>query len=138
MEKSHVLSKERRLFIHLVSEVIFSFGNHKTLIVENVENNPSEFGVSKTYFCRETEEKKFSEQNQKLIKDDDIRREVQLKNEPRAHPKSKMSLDERGKEELRRLCEVENFQSMDMKLGSKLRERKKFESRAGNLIRIFD
>ena len=54
------------------------------------------------------------------------------------HPKSKMSLAERGKEESRNLCEVEKFQSMDRKLGSKLRERKKFESRGGKLIRIFD
>ena len=73
-----------------------------------------------------------------MIKDDDIRKEVELKNEPRAHPKSKTSLDERGKEESRNLCEVEKFQSMDMKLGSKLRERKKSESRAGKLKRIFD
>ena len=39
---------------------------------------------------------------------------------------------------MRNLCEVEMYQSMDMKLRSKLRERKKFESRAGKLIRIFD
>ena len=103
-----------------------------------MEKNSSEFRVSKTYFCRETEEKIFSEQNEILITDDDIRKKVELKNEPRAHPKSKTSLDERDKEESRNLCEVEKFQSMDMKLCSKLRERKKFESRAGKLIRIFD
>ena len=103
-----------------------------------MENNSSEFRVSKTYFCRETEEKNFSEQNENLMKDDDIRKEVELKIEPRAHPKSKTSLDEQDKEESRDLCEVEKFQSMDMKLGSKLRKRKKFESRAGKLIRIFD
>ena len=73
-----------------------------------------------------------------MINDDNIRKEVKLKNEPRAHPKTKMSLDERGKDEWRNLCEVENFQSMDLKLGSKLRESIKFESRAGKLIRIFD
>ena len=69
---------------------------------------------------------------------DGIRKEVELKNEPRPHPKAKTSLDEPGKEESRNLCEVEKFQSMDLKLGSKLRESKKFESRAGKLIRIFD
>ena len=103
-----------------------------------MENNSSEFRVSKTYFCRETEEKNVSEQNENLMKDDDIRKEVELKIEPRAHPKSKTSLDEQDKEESRDLCEAEKFQSMDMKLGSKLRKRKKFESRAGKLIRIFD
>ena len=50
-----------------------------------------------------------------MLNDDDIREEVELKNEPRAHPKTKMSLDERGKEEWRNLCEVEKFQSMDLK-----------------------
>ena len=103
-----------------------------------MQNNSSEFRVSKTYFCRETEEKNFNEQKENLIKDDDIRTEVELKNELRTHPKSKTSLNELGKEESRNLCEVEKFQSNDMKLGSKLRERKKFESRAGKLIRIFD
>ena len=117
---------------------IIGFGNHKKVSVEKLENNSSEFRVKKTYFCRETEEKNFSEQNENLIKNDDIRKKVALKKEHRAHPKSKTSLDERGKEESRNLCEVEKFQSMDMKLGSKLRERKNFESRAGNLIRIFD
>ena len=77
-----------------------------------MENNSSEFRVSKTFFCRESEEKNFSEQK------------VELKNELRDHPKSKTSLDERGKEESRNLCKVEKFQSMDMKLGSKPRERK--------------
>ena len=78
------------------------------------------------------------EQNENLIKDDDIRKKVELKNEPRAHPKSKMSVDERGNEETRNFCEDEKFRRMDMKLGSKLRERKKFESRAGKLIPIFE
>ena len=128
------LSERGNLFIWK----IIGFGNHKKLIVEKVENKSSEIGVSKTYFCRETEEKTFSEKNEKLTKDDNIRREVELKNEPRAHPKSKTSLDERGKDESRSLCEVEKFQSMDMMLGSNPRERKKFESRAGNLMRIFD
>ena len=103
-----------------------------------MQNNSSEFTVGKTHFCRETEEKNFKEQKETLIKDDDIRKEVELKNEPRAHPKSKTSFDEQDKEESRNLCEVEKFQSIDMKLGSKLKERKKFESRAGKLIRIFD
>ena len=80
-----------------------------------MENNSSEFRVSKTYFCRETEEKNFSVQNDYLKKDGDIRKEVELKNELRAHPKYKTSLDERGKEEPRNLCDVEKFQSMDMK-----------------------
>ena len=67
-------------------------------------------------------------QNDYLKKDGDIRKEVELKNEPRAHPKYKTSLDERGKEEPRNLCDVEKFQSMDMKLGSKLRERKNLKA----------
>ena len=54
-----------------------------------------------------------------MIKDDDKMKEVELKNEPRAHPKTKMSIDERGKES-RNLCEVKKFQSLDMKLGSKI------------------
>ena len=57
-----------------------------------MENNCSEFRVSKTCFCRETEEKIFSEQNENLIKDDDLSKEVEMKNEPRAHAKSKTSL----------------------------------------------
>ena len=49
-----------------------------------------------------------------------------------------MSSDERGKEEWRNLCEVEMFQRIGMKLGSRLGESIKFENRAGKLIRIFD
>ena len=128
------LSERGNLFIWK----IIGFGNHKKLRVEKMLNNSSEFRVSKTYFCRETEEKNFNEQKENLIKDDDIRKQVELKNEPRTHPKTKTSLNERGKEESRNLCKVEKFQSIHMKLGSKLRERKKFESRAGKLIRIFD
>ena len=128
------LSERGNLFIWK----IIGFGNHKKLSVEKMQNNSSEYRVSKTHFCRETEDMNFNEQKENLIKDDDIRKEVELKNEPRAHPKSITSLSERGKEESRNLCEVEKFQSIDMKLGSKLKEVKKFESRAGKLIRIFD
>ena len=128
------LSERVNLFIWKM----IGFGNHKKLSAEKMQNNSSEFRISKTYFCRETEEKNFNEQKENLIKDNDIKKEVELKNEPRAHPKSKTSLNERGKEESRKLCEVQKFQSIDMKLGSKLWERKKFESRAGKLIRIFD
>ena len=106
-----------------------------------MENNSSEFRVNKTYFCRETEEKteNFRKQNENLmINDDHIMKEVELKNESRAHPKTKTSLDERGKEESRNLCEVKKFKSIDMKLVSKIRESRKFESRAGKLIRIFE
>ena len=109
--------------------------------VDKVENNSSEFRVNKTYFCRETEEKieNFSEQNENLmINDDDIMKGLELENESRAPPKTETSLDKRGKEESRNLCEVKKFQSMNMKLGSKIRERRKLESRAGKLIRIFE
>ena len=66
------LSERGNLFIWK----IIGFGNHKKLSVEKVEINSSEFRVSKTYFCRETEEKNFSEQNDYLIKDGDTRKEV--------------------------------------------------------------
>ena len=66
-----------------------------------MQNKSSEFRVSKTCFCRETEKNSFDEQKENLIKDDDIRKEVELKNEPRAHPKSITSLNERGEEESR-------------------------------------
>ena len=71
---AYPLSERGNLFILK----LIGFGNHKKLSVEKVENN----SVSKTYFCRETEEKNFSEQNENLIKDDDIMKEVELKNEP--------------------------------------------------------
>ena len=65
-----------------------------------------------TYFCRETEEKieNFTEQNENLmINDAGKMEEVELKNESRAHPKTKTSLDERSKEESRNLCEAKMF-----------------------------
>ena len=89
-------------------------------------------------FAERQERRLRIEKNENLIKDDDIGKEFELKNEPRAHPETKMSSDERGKEEWRNLCEVEKFQRIDMKLGSRLVESIKFESRAGKLIRIFD
>ena len=106
-----------------------------------MENNFPEFRVNKICFFRKTEEKieKFSEQNENLmINDDDIMKEVELKIESRDHPKTKTSLVEPGKEESRNLCEVHKFQSMDMKLDSKIGESEKFESIAGKLIRIFE
>ena len=138
-EKS-LIEQGNGMFIHLLSEEIFSFGNHKQLSFENVENNSSVFTVNKTYFCSETWEKteNFSEKKENMIKDDDIGKKVELENEHRAHPKTRTSSDERGKEEWRNLCEVEKFQSIDMKWGSRLGESIKFESRAGKLIKIFD
>ena len=57
------LSERGNLFIWK----IIGFGNHEKLSVEKMENKSSEFRVSKTYFCRETEEKNFSEQNKNMI-----------------------------------------------------------------------
>ena len=93
-----------------------------------MENNSSEFRFNENNFCRETEEKieNFTEQNENLmINGDDEMKSVELKNESRAHPKTKTSLDERGKEESRNLCEVKKFQSMDIELGSKIVESRK-------------
>ena len=73
-----------------------------------------------------------------MINEDDKMNEVELKNEPGDHSKTKMSFYERCKEESRNKCEVKNFQSVDMQLGSKIKESRKFESRAGKLIRIFE
>ena len=53
-------------------------------------------------------------------------------------PKTKTSLDEQGKEESRNLCEARKFRSIDMELGSKSVDIKKFESRAGKLVKIFE
>ena len=81
----------------------------------------------------------FKEQNENLMtNDDDKMKEVELKNESRAHAKTKKSLDERGKEESRNLCEAKKSQSMDIKLGSKKLKTRKFESSASKLIRILE
>ena len=63
---------------------------------------------------------------------------VELQNELRAHPKTKSSIDEPLKEESRSINEVVKLQSMDLNKGSKILEGKKLESRASELIRVFE